>query len=93
MSGIRRGLFISRAGPGTIECLFRELGGQAFTMDIVDRDEAVKVSLDGTFMKAYSGRERREAKATGAQESAKQTAETTSYAGEPKRSLQCRLFS
>lgn len=52
-------LFISRAGPSTIEGLFIELREQAFRMDIVDRDEAVKVSLDSTFMKAYSRRGRK----------------------------------
>jgi len=49
-------LFISRAGPETIEGLFTELRDQAFTMDIVDKNEAVKVSLDSTFMKANSRR-------------------------------------
>jgi hypothetical protein len=52
-------LFISRAGPDTIENLFMELRDQALKMGIVDRDEAVKVSLDSTFMKAYSRRGRR----------------------------------
>ena len=52
-------LFITRAGPETIESLFTELREQAFKMDIVDRDEAVKISLDSTFMKAYSRRGRR----------------------------------
>jgi hypothetical protein len=49
-------LFISRAGPETIEGLFTELRDQAFTMNIVDKNEAVKVSLDSTFMKANSKR-------------------------------------
>ena len=49
-------LFISRAGPETIEGLFTELRDQAFAMNIVDKDEAVKVSLDSTFMKANSRR-------------------------------------
>lgn len=49
-------LFISRAGPETIEGLFTELRDQAFTMNIVDENEAVKVSLDSTFMKANSRR-------------------------------------
>ena len=54
-------LFISRAGPETIEGLFTELRDQAFKMNIVDKDQAVKVSLDSTFMKANSrrGQERR----------------------------------
>jgi transposase len=52
-------LFITRAGPETIEGLFTELRGQAFSMGIIDRDEAVKVSLDSTFMKAYSRRGRK----------------------------------
>jgi len=52
-------LFISRAGPDTIEGLFMELRDQAFRMGIVDRDEAVKVSVDSTFMKAYSRRGRK----------------------------------
>jgi transposase len=50
-------LFISRASPETIEGLFTELRDQAFKMNIVDTDRAVKVSLDSTFMKAYSRRE------------------------------------
>ena len=49
-------LFISRAGPENIEGLFTELRDQAFTMDIVDKNEYVKVSLDSTFMKANSRR-------------------------------------
>ena len=49
-------LFISRAGPETIEGLFTELRDQAFTMNIVDKNECVKVSLDSTFMKANSRR-------------------------------------
>jgi transposase len=52
-------LFIARASPDTIEGLFTELRDQAFKMDIVDRDKAVKVNLDSTFMKAYSRRGRR----------------------------------
>jgi hypothetical protein len=52
-------LFISRAGPDTIECMFMELRDQALKMGIVDRDLAVKVSVDSTFMKAYSRRGRK----------------------------------
>ena len=52
-------LFISRAGPDRIEGLFSELGDQAFKMGIVDPEASVKVSLDSTFMKAYSRRGRR----------------------------------
>jgi hypothetical protein len=52
-------LFISRAKPDTVEGLFTELRNQAFRMGIVDRDEAVKVSVDSTFMKAYSRRGRK----------------------------------
>jgi transposase len=52
-------LFVSRAGPGTIEGLFTELRDQAFKMNIVDKDQAVKVSVDSTFMKAYSRRGRK----------------------------------
>ena len=52
-------LFISRASPETIEGLFTELRDQAFKMNIVDTDQAVKVSLDSTFMKAYSRRGRK----------------------------------
>jgi hypothetical protein len=52
-------LFISRAGPETIEGLFTELRDQAFKMDIVDRAKEVKVSLDSTFMKAFSRRGRK----------------------------------
>ena len=56
-------LFISRAGPEMIEGLFTELRGQAFKMNIVDKDDAVKVSVDSTFMKAYSRRGRKGGKA------------------------------
>jgi transposase len=52
-------LFITRASPDTIEGLFTELRDQVFRMGIVDRDEAVKVSVDSTFMKAYSRRGRK----------------------------------
>jgi transposase len=52
-------LFISRAGPETIEGLFTELRDQAFTMNIVDKNECVKVRLDSTFMKANSRRGQR----------------------------------
>jgi hypothetical protein len=56
-------LFITRAGPETIENLFTELRAQAFSMCIVDEDQAVDVSLDSTFMKAYSRRGRKGGKA------------------------------
>jgi hypothetical protein len=52
-------LFITRAGPEAVEGLFAELRDQALAMDIVDEGEAVKVSLDSTFMKAYSRRGRK----------------------------------
>jgi hypothetical protein len=52
-------LFIARAGPEAIEGLFVELRDQALAMGIVDEGEAVKVSLDSTFMKAYSRRGRK----------------------------------
>jgi transposase len=52
-------LFISRAKPDNIEGLFTELRDQAFKMGIVDQEKAVKVSLDSTFMKAYSRRGRK----------------------------------
>jgi len=52
-------LFISRAGSETIEGLFTELRDQAFRMNIVDKEPSVKVSLDSTFMKAYSRRGRK----------------------------------
>jgi len=52
-------LFINRAGPETIEGLFTELRDQAFKMDIADSDKTVKVSLDSTFVKAYSRRGRK----------------------------------
>ncbi len=53
-------LFVKRAGPETIDGVFTELRDQAFKMDIVDKDQAVKVSLDSTFMKAYLDVEGRE---------------------------------
>jgi transposase len=52
-------LFISRAGSDRIEGLFSELRDQAFKMGIVDPEASVKVSVDSTFMKAYSRRGRR----------------------------------
>jgi transposase len=52
-------LFITRAGPGVIEGLFTELRGQAFSSGIVDGTQAFDVSLDSTFMKAYSRRGRK----------------------------------
>ena len=52
-------LFINRARPETIEGLFAELRDQAFIVNIVDKEAAVKVSLDSTFMKANSRRGRR----------------------------------
>jgi hypothetical protein len=52
-------LFIKRSRPETIEGLFKELRDQAFVMDIIDSEEAVKISVDSTFMKAYSRRGRR----------------------------------
>ena len=52
-------LFISRAGPNTIEGMFMELRDQALKMGIVDSDLAVKVSVDSTFMKANSRRGRK----------------------------------
>jgi len=52
-------LFITRASPDKIEGLFSELRDQAFKMGIVDKENAVKVSLDSTFVKAYSRRGRK----------------------------------
>ncbi|MCX6654822.1 MAG: transposase [Candidatus Bathyarchaeota archaeon] len=52
-------LFITRAGPEAVEGLFKELRGQALAMGIVDGKDAVKVSLDSTFIKAYSRRGRK----------------------------------
>jgi hypothetical protein len=85
-------LFITRAGPDTIAALFTELRDQAFKMGIVDSEASVKVSLDSTFMKTYSRRGRKGSIGTGVQESARLTAETMSWAGEPTSSYQCQLF-
>jgi len=52
-------LFTSRASLDAVEGLFTELRDQAFKMDILDRDKAVKVSLDSALMKAYSRRGRK----------------------------------
>jgi len=49
-------LFITRASPSTVEGLFTELRDQALAMNIVDKQETVKVSFDSSFMKAYSRR-------------------------------------
>ena len=51
--------FITRAKPETIEGLFTELRDQAFSMGIIDPAMAVKVSVDSTFLKAYSRRGRK----------------------------------
>jgi transposase len=51
--------FIHRAKPETIECLFKELREQAFKMGIVDAEPAIKLSVDSTFIKAYSRRGRK----------------------------------
>jgi hypothetical protein len=51
--------FIKRAKPETIEGLFVDFRAQAFSMGIIDALEAVKVSVDSTFMKAYSRRGRK----------------------------------
>jgi hypothetical protein len=48
--------FIKRAGPETIEKLFLDFLFQAFKMGIIDSSEAIMVSVDSTFMKAYSRR-------------------------------------
>lgn len=51
--------FITRAKPENIEKLFLEFRTQAFRMGIVEPDEAVKASVDSTFIKAYSRRGRK----------------------------------
>jgi hypothetical protein len=51
--------FITRAKPANIERMFEEFRDQAFKMGIVDVGEALKVSLDSTFIKAYSRRGRK----------------------------------
>lgn len=52
-------LFIKRAKPKTIEGLFKELRDQAFATGVIDPEETIKVSVDSTFMKAYSRRGRK----------------------------------
>jgi transposase len=69
--------FITRAKPKTIEGLFKELREQAFKMGIVDAEEAVKLSADSTFMKAYSRRGRKGVAAI-------------SWDGDPTQWLQCQ---
>ena len=51
--------FIKRGKPENIEGLFRELREQAFMMGIVDTEIAAKLSVDSTFIKAYSRRGRK----------------------------------
>ena len=51
--------FITRAEPKNIEKMFEELRDQAFKMGIVGLNEALKLSLDSTFIKAYSRRGRK----------------------------------
>ena len=50
------GLFIARAKPENVEKLFTDFRAQAFRMGIIDPSEAVKASVDSTFLKAYSRR-------------------------------------
>ncbi len=52
-------LFIKRAKPKNIEKLFDDFLLQAFSMGIVDQALAVKLSVDSTFIKAYSRRGRK----------------------------------
>jgi len=52
-------LFITRAGPETIEKLFIDFRAQAFQMGIIDPSEAVMASVDSTFIEAYSRRGRK----------------------------------
>jgi hypothetical protein len=51
--------FITRAKPENIEKIFEEFRDQASEMGIIDPDEFMMVSLDSTFMKAYSRRGRK----------------------------------
>jgi transposase len=51
--------FITRAKPQNIERIFEEFMDQASEMDLIDPDETIKVSLDSTFIKAYSRRGRK----------------------------------
>ena len=82
-------LFISRAKPDTIEDVFKELRDQAFKMGIVDPEEAVKVSVDSTFMKAYSRRGRRGGISDRGARLGRPRAEATSWAGESTRLRPC----
>jgi len=52
-------LFITRAGPETIEKLFDDFRDQAFMMGIMDPSEAFMLCNDSTFIKAYSRRGRK----------------------------------
>jgi len=51
--------FITRAKPKNIDTIFEELRDQAFRMSIIDENTAMTVSLDSTFIKAYSRRGRK----------------------------------
>jgi len=51
--------FITRAGPETVEKLFLDFLFQAFKMGMIDPSVAIMVSVDSTFMKAYSRRGRK----------------------------------
>ena len=51
--------FITRAKPENIERIFLEFRDQASEMGIIDPKEFMTVSLDSTFMKAYSRRGRK----------------------------------
>ena len=50
--------FIARAGPGTIEGVFRELRIQALKMGLYGRGR-VDIAIDSTFIHAYSRRKRK----------------------------------
>jgi transposase len=51
--------FITRAKPENVEKIFEEFRDQASEMDLIDPDESITVSLDSTFIKAYSRRGRK----------------------------------
>jgi len=80
--------FIKRARPKNVEKLFIEFRTQAFRMGIIDPEEAVKISVDSTFMKTYSRRGRKGGISDRGARVGKRSEEAISWAGEPTQLLQ-----
>jgi len=80
--------FIKRAKPKNVEKLFTEFRTQAFRMGIMDPEEAVKICVDSTFMKAYSRRGRKGGISDRGARVEKRSEEAISWDGGPTQRLQ-----